>query len=87
MAVGVPEMRATSADNGRGLPLGRHTPAVQNAIAFADHGRRLPGTAGWDAFDNRTLIRIAHHIKSYYPLGVNQFIEASFHGVPPVVHR
>ena len=35
------------------------------------------------AFDNRTLIRIAHHIKSHYPPAVNQFIEASFHGVAP----
>src|SRR5437660_339781 len=61
MAVGVPEMRATSPDNGGGLPLGRHTPAVQNAIALADHGRRLAGNR-WPGFDNRTLIRIAHHI-------------------------
>ncbi len=37
MAVGIPEMRATSADNGGRLPLGRHTPTVQNAIALAHH--------------------------------------------------
>ena len=37
MAVGVPEMRAAAADDGRRLPLGLHTPAVQDAIALANH--------------------------------------------------
>ena len=37
MAVGVPEMRAAAADDGRRLPLGLHTPAVQDAIALATH--------------------------------------------------
>jgi hypothetical protein len=55
-------MRATSADNGRGLPLGRHTPAMQNAIALAHIDKNLPSR--WSAFDNRTLIRIAHSIKT-----------------------
>jgi len=58
MAVRVPEMRATSTDNRRRLPLGRHTPGVQNAVALVNH--RTKGVA----FDNRTLIRIAHFIKS-----------------------
>lgn len=56
MAVHIPEMGATPAHDGRRLPLGGHTPAVQNAIALANHG------ATPDAFDNRTLIRIAHEI-------------------------
>src|SRR5258705_270303 len=34
MAVRVPEMRATSTDNGRCLPLGWHTPGIQDAIAL-----------------------------------------------------
>jgi hypothetical protein len=64
IALGVPEMGAPSADNGWGLPLSRHTPAMQNAIALADHGRGLLVTVAL-AFDNRTLIRIAHDIKSH----------------------
>src|SRR5205823_2212515 len=47
-------MGAPSADNGRGLPLGRHAPAMQDAIAFADHGRG-PLVTVVLAFDNRTL--------------------------------
>src|SRR5882724_2725825 len=86
MAVGVPEMCAPSSDDGGRLPLGRHTPTVQNAIALADHRGSLLPTAGL-RFDNRTIIRIAHYIRSHYPLPVNQFIEASFHGPPRVVHR
>jgi hypothetical protein len=58
MAVGVPEMGAPSADNGRGLPLDRHTPTMQHAIALPDHGQE-PVASGF-SFDNRTLIRIAH---------------------------
>lgn len=80
MAVCIPEMGATSADNGGGLPLGRHTPSMQDAVALVNHGREFA------AFDNRTLIRIAHQIKSHYDPAVNQFIEASCHGVAPVVH-
>ena len=80
MAGGVPEMGAASADNGGRLPLDRHTPGMQDAIAFVNH-RRF-----WFAFDNRTLIRIAHYMKSHYPMAVNQFIEASCHGVALFVH-
>jgi hypothetical protein len=80
MAVRVPEMRATSTDNGRCLPLSWHAPGMQDAVALVNH-RKL-----WLTFDNRTLIRIAHEIKSHYAPGVNRFIEASCHGVAPVVH-
>src|ERR1700746_1089897 len=71
MAVGVPEMGAPSADNGGGLPLTRHTPAMQNAIALADHGPKPFANRSY-RFDNRTLIRIAHLTESHYPLAVNQ---------------
>src|SRR5437667_7703693 len=64
-------MRAPSADNSRCLPLGRHTPAVQNGIALAHHWQK-PFANRWRLFDNRTLIRIAHPHKTYYPLPVNQ---------------
>jgi hypothetical protein len=37
MAVGIPEMGAATANNGGRLPLALDTPAVQNAIALADH--------------------------------------------------
>ena len=80
ISVGVPEMCTTSADNRRRLPLGRHTPGMQDAVALVNHGRDFA------AFDNRTLIRIAHQIKCHYDPAVNQFIEASCHGVAPVVH-
>jgi hypothetical protein len=46
MAVRIPEMGATSADNGGGLPLGRHTPTVQNGIALAHH-RQNHSRVGW----------------------------------------
>ena len=46
ISVGVPEMCTTSADNGGGLPLGRHTPTVQNGIALAHH-RQNHSRAGW----------------------------------------
>src|SRR5437870_4032003 len=80
MAVGVPEMGAASADNGGRLPLGRHAPAMQNAIALADHGKSLLPTTN-PQFDNRTIIRIAHHSKSYYPLAVNQSVKPPSHMV------
>jgi hypothetical protein len=66
MAVGIPEMRATPSDNGRRLPLSRHTPGMQDAIALVNH-RVAPAV-----FDNRTLIRIAHCMKSHYHRRVNQ---------------
>jgi hypothetical protein len=46
MAVGIPEMGATSADDGGGLPLSRHTPTVQNGIALAHH-RQTIREVGW----------------------------------------
>ena len=69
MAVRIPEMGATSTDNGGRLPLGRHTPRVQDAVALVNHGEL------WLVmFDNRTLIRIAHFMKSHYHPAVNQFV-------------
>src|SRR5437762_14236565 len=78
--VAAPEMSPTPADNRGRLPLGRHTPGMQDAVALVNHGRDFA------AFDNRTLIRIAHQIKSHYDPAVNQFIKASYHGAAPVVH-
>src|SRR6478672_4298804 len=76
-AFSVPEMGAPAADDGRGLPLGLDTPAMENGLAFVGPRNGFSCAIHHPSmFDNRTSIRIAYLIQSHYPPAVNPTVMA-----------